>query len=300
MSSTTRQRLGAAPSDGTAVYCFVDVLGIWLKEPIEGAELAWVETQAGPLKRAPYIRNHRARFDPRFNQYLRLKQPTQALLQYLDARGDEVLMTYAELARDTICDDPERIGKLFNSSLVQRRHRKRRTNIYAEGANGSTGTRGRGIVFTWYTTKPSKVTGEIDCFHLEARLSGVRAIRAKGIHRPGDLLTYDHDLFWKSIWVNTLTLIPVDHACLGRFFDNRATGKRRRASTHDDFRRGALLMRIYGYAGNGRYSIQGLVDALGMSPFIQQGLAILLNKPLLAQLTHPSEHLYPPKQGIPS
>ena len=72
-------------------------------------------------------------------------------------------MTYVELARDHTYDDENQIeatGKLFNASLVQRRHGNKRTMLFVQGANGNTGTRKPGITFCWYTTEPSKITGE--------------------------------------------------------------------------------------------------------------------------------------------
>jgi hypothetical protein len=38
-----------------------------------------------------------------------------------------------------------------------------------------------------YDDKPSKVTGEVDCFHLESKVNGVAALRRLGIHSVADL-----------------------------------------------------------------------------------------------------------------
>jgi hypothetical protein len=250
------------------VYVYVDVVGIWHKRPLSTQRLRWLNSQCGrPLIAPPFLVRKPARFDPSYVMYTRLLQPSKAVHEWL-ADLDDIKMTYSELARDHNYDDddqPETMGRLCNSSLVQRWHGNRRTRIFIEGANGSTGT-GRGLSFTWYTTQPSKITGELNCFHLEAKLCGSRALRRHGIYHPRDLLTFDHDEFWQEVWSKRLTFATLNRAGLGRYVDNCAKGTKRRTATQEDFTRGCLLYRIFGQAGEGGFSVQGVYDQFGSRP----------------------------------
>jgi hypothetical protein len=252
------------------VYVYVDVLGVWHKRPLTTQQLCWLSAESKPLIKPPFLVRRPARFDPSYVMYTRLRQPSQACLEWL-AKRDDVKMTYGELARDHIYGEEDRAdttGRLFSSSLVQLRHGNRRTILYAEGDNGSTGNRGPGLSFCWYTTKPSKVTGEWPCFHFEARLCGSRTLRRHGIHHPRDLLAFDHDEFWRNTWRKRLTfVVTLDRARLGRYYDNCANGTKRRTLTREDYRRGCLLYRIYGEAGEGGFSMQGVWDRFGRASY---------------------------------
>ena len=252
-------------SNVIAVYVYVDVVGVWHKQPLTTQQLCWLSAESKPLIKPPFLVHRRARFDPSYVMYTRLHQPSKACLEWL-AKRDGVKLTYAELARDHIHDDEDQVyatGKLFNASLVQRRHGNKRNMIFIDVANGNTGTRKPGITFCWYTTKPCKITGEVNCFHFEARLCGSRMLRRHGIHHPRDLLTFDHDEFWQEMWGKRLTLVTLDRGRFGRWYDNRRNGTRRRTSTHEDYRRGCLLHRIHGHAGEGGFSPQGVWDQFG-------------------------------------
>lgn len=221
----------------TAVYAFVDVIGVWHKQPLTTQQLCWLSAESKPLIAPPFLIRRPARFDPRYVNYTRLLQPSKACLEWL-AKRDDIKMTYSELARDHIYEEEDQAdatGQLFNMGLVQRRHGNKRTRLFTQGANGNTGTRKPGLTFCWYTTKPSKITGEWPCFHFEARLSGSRMLRRHGIYHPRDLLTFDHAEFWQEMWEKRLTFVTLDRGRFGRWYDNRLNGTRRRTSTQEDF-----------------------------------------------------------------
>ena len=278
------------------VYAYVDVVGVWHKRPLSQRELCWLASESKPLLKPPFLVRRPARFDPAYVVYTRLRQPSNLCLQWLIKR--DVLINYVELARDLIYADdnePEVVGQLFNSSLVQLWHGdKRHTVIFVDGANGSTGIQaGIGLSFTWYTTKPSKITGEVNCFHLEARLCGSKTIRKHGIIQPSDLLTFDHDKFWREMWAKRLALVEIDRAKLGRYQDNCVNGTKRRTLTYEDYRRGCLLYRIYGQAGEGGFSNQGVFDQFGQfgrASFIKHD-----SSSTRPELTAPCELAYPLK-----
>ncbi|OSI65448.1 hypothetical protein [Bradyrhizobium canariense] len=47
----------------------------------------------------------------------------------------------------------------------------------------------------YYTTRPSKITGEIDAIHFEIRLERKRSVQAAGINDPADILSIDWNEF---------------------------------------------------------------------------------------------------------
>ena len=260
------------------VYAYIDAIGVWHKRSLSAQRLRWLSGESQPLIAPPFLVRRPARFDPSYVEYTRLTRPSKACLEWL-ADLDDVKMTYGEFARDHIYDDEDQansVGRLFSSSLVQLRHGNKRTRLFVEGENGNTGIRGPGLSFCWYTTEPSKITGEWPCFHFEARLCGSRALRRYGIHHPRDLLTLNHDEFWQEMWCKRLTfVVDFDRARFGRYFDNCAKGTKRRTSTHEDFRVGCLLYRIYGQAGEGGFSVQGVWDRFGRASYINGDLRVI-------------------------
>ena len=115
-----------------------------------------------------------------------------------------------------------------------------------------------GIFFQPYDDKPSKVTGE-DCFHLEAKIKSVRALRQLGINTVSDLFTFDHARFWQRYFL----IVEIDMAKLGRYHANlRGETKRRTPLVHRsrngfeynvDAAVGNVLFRVYGAVPDDAY-----------------------------------------------
>jgi len=262
-----------------SAYDYIDVVGVWFKRPLSRQQLSWVNSLvARPLYGEPFLRNRRARFDPRYCQYQRWHQPQHELLQWLAAR-DDTLINYVEIARDFVPDDEDDapvMSELFSRSLVQHRHCKRETWLYGNG-NGYSGGRYQGLTFGWYGDRGrvSKITGE-EAFHLEARLAGAAVLRRYGIGNATDLLHLDHNAFWERMWERNIALYDIDLEKLGRWYKNKREGTKRQkplvlstCNYNSDKAVGAALFHSLGYAGNG-YSIQGVFDCLGReAPFVK-------------------------------
>src|SRR6266511_1407479 len=89
----------------TAVHDYIDVLQVWLRDPLRGRHLRrLVEASVHPIWGEPFIENRPARFDPMYRQRIRLCQPTKSVLELL-AEQDGALINSVEIARDRIFDD---------------------------------------------------------------------------------------------------------------------------------------------------------------------------------------------------
>ncbi|WP_141701343.1 hypothetical protein [Methyloceanibacter marginalis] len=127
-------------------------------------------------------------------------------------------MTYAELAADYCFIEREPVdakSRLFNSKFVQLRHGMRTSTVFANG-NGNTGKRGAGVTFQWYSDRPCKLTGEAECFHLEARIQGSRACKRHGI-TASTIASFDLAAWWDRQWAeNKIGLYQIDAERFGR------------------------------------------------------------------------------------
>jgi len=265
-------------------HVFVDVLHVWFRSPPTGKEMRQLRQHCGALLTGRAVRvAEPAAFDARYQATLRFCQPDEWALQWLAKRND-VLLTYAEFARDLITPEYQELLGIFSRHFVQRWHRKRECRLWENG-NYRTGRRGQpGVWFQFYADRHCKITGEVECFHAEARVQGSAALRRIGINHPRDLLTFDHAGFWQG----NLALLKVDRTRLGRWWRNKLDGTRRQTpiitkSGYDlDRATGNLLCRVYGRDAFGNTSMQALVDNLGRGPHLHSMLSantILLPNP---------------------
>ena len=134
-------------------------------------------------------------------------------------------VNFVEFALDIITPFAFELKREVSVGFVQRWHGTKQVTIFPNG-NFRTGDLGRpGLTFQAYDDKPSKVTGEIDCFHLEGKVNGVRALRQLGINSISDLLTFDHARFWQRHFITA----EMDMARFGRHHANVRDGTKRRA-----------------------------------------------------------------------
>ena len=161
---------------------------VWLKQPLSPKEWGWANGQVGtPILGYPFNIQQGGR------QRLILTQPTEACLRFF-AERDDVQVNRVELALDIITPFASELKRAAKVGFMQRRHttrdarRPRKMTIFPND-NFRTADLGHpGLSFQAYDDKPSKVTGEIDCFHLEAKVNGVRALRQLGVNSLSDLL----------------------------------------------------------------------------------------------------------------
>lgn len=263
-----------------AHYEYLDVLHLWFKAPLAPKDLRWLNGHCGKVHTGRSLRiAEPAWFDTSYQQTLRLFQPDEEALRWLAKRND-VLLTHVELTLDVISEDAEELLGLIPAQFVQRWHRKRQPSRWENG-NYRTGRLGqKGMVFQFYADRASKVTGEVDCFHAEAKVYGSAALRRLGIIHPRDLIGFNHDEFWQR----NLVLLEVDRERLGRWWENKRAKTKRRTSTITERgynvtrATGNLLCRVYGRDAFGNGSLQRLVNQLGRGPFLCNGGITFIQK----------------------
>jgi hypothetical protein len=171
-------------------------------------------------------------------------------------------------------------GKNQEIRVVRSKSRTASSAI-GEGAIGTRYDAGRWAknLLVCYGENHSRVTGELNCLHLEWRLNGVKAVRGIGINAGSDLLEFDHREFWQK----RLLLFTADKERLGRLINNHRDGRRSRKSTTEirknyrfnkDQRMGDIHVRA-------RETVQELIDDLGPSYRIHRALIPISNEVLL-------------------
>jgi hypothetical protein len=219
------------------------------------------------------------------NEVVTLVVPNEHALRLLADIGG-VRINYLEVARDLIFPPQQLrlVKELFDQHFVQPWHGKRETVLFE--ATTYTGQRKVGNChhFVWYADQPSKVTGELDCFHIEGRYQGVDAVRKAGVNHPRDLLTFDFGAYWNK----HLTLYAVDFERLGRWHSNRQAGAKRRHSPvqqygplsyNRDHATGCLLYHIHAcHPEQERHSVQMFVEMFGRGPFLRPLIIVIYHE----------------------
>jgi hypothetical protein len=289
-------RLGVVPNSTpiltptpSAIYPFCDKIQFWVHEPIDNDTLAQLRAQCGGGNL--FSRRGPARFNGHRRQRVELKQPTKEALQWLAGR-DDAFINRAEIALDLVFNnlaDRDEVWKFLHQHLVRRWHGKKQKIKVIRSENPSVAEKdytrydaGReapnGLVF--YTQRHSRITGELNCLHIEWRLNNCRATRRAGIETGLDLIEFDHRQFWKE----RLLLFVADKERLGRLINNHLKGRKSRISTTEqkgkhyriniDQRTGDIHIRSHD-------TIQELIDELGPTFRINRALVPISNETLL-------------------
>lgn len=230
----------------SGIYSYFDWLTVWSKSPLPKAQLdALKQHCTGRVD----VLNAPARWDPSYRQRLQLFQPQPPALELL-ASTSGLRQTYLEPALDWTFDDGYALDAA--AAIVQRCSVQPyfRGKEHVEIHSHYFGQRWQQAnVLHHYDSKPSRITGEVFCEHIEWFLCGRRALRQAGINSLADLLTFDHRKFWQR----HLTLCEVDPLHLARLYHNYVTGSARRTPLHRDACDGQVLWFV------GRQSAQGVI-----------------------------------------
>ncbi|MCB1393257.1 hypothetical protein [Nitrobacter sp.] len=240
-------------------------------------------------------------FNPHYKHKLEIYQVRGPALRILAELPEDAILNYVEVAFDIICPDElalERLVEIFLSGFLQPHHREKQTHVYAAAnpplglsLSGYTtrrcpekGRRRRGFWFQWYIDKPSRITGEPNCFHFEGKHEGSDAVKRLDIHHPRDLEKFSFDTYFKK-YVGTL--YEIDFERLGLFDSNKRTGGKRKKPYIDqydfnqDLRRGHLIYRVLSlHLENCNWpirSLQRFVDEYGKGPFLKPYLFMFMD-----------------------
>lgn len=163
-----------------------------------------------------------------------------------------------EVSLDWTFDDPYQLDQadwFVRSHWIKRWHGKQR--VKAKHDTHYWARKGSRNVPVVYSDRPSRLTGEECCLHLDWRISGKEALQRVGIGSAQDLISFDFHQFWRT----RLLLYAVDLRKLGRAYNNRLVLKKenrrqpwlKTSSTRRfecifdyDLRRGFLIMRLDG------------------------------------------------------
>jgi hypothetical protein len=252
-----------------ALYYYFDKIQVWLKRPLDDQTIRRLHVEYG---RRLHIRNKPARFNSSFRQRIQLTRPRPEALRLLAGRADAYL-NYAEVARDAIYADPVDVEDAFDALaqyLVRSWHGKRQLikQFYMDWDKQARATaqsrydansRSAPNTIFFYKQPHSRITGELNCLHLEWRLRGDKALRSAGLKGKSDLVGFDHEAFWAK----RLKLYTVEAEQLGRLIRNGSKGLKSRRSPEVNYCTGFpvnLDQRLGTILILGSGSIQALVD----------------------------------------
>jgi len=207
--STAARGCNAAAIRPSGVYSSFDYVKVWLPRPLSDDKLQWLRARCGKLPR-PYVNRY-------LQQRLKLYQPRREALQFLacidgayinlvEAALDWVFSCEADLDeavaflrrhivksyhRGEIRFYPEDIGHTDNSDFAVMNSDRRANTRYSNSRKSATN-------FVDYPDRPSKVTGELHCLHVEWRMQRGSALVRAGLPKVADLLTLNHCEFWRE------------------------------------------------------------------------------------------------------
>jgi hypothetical protein len=231
--AVSRAALEVASIQPSGKYAYVDTIWIWLKKPLKRTQLPeWLKlalTKDRSGKQRAHLRNHPLSFNPVYRQRLKLQRPPSDQQWHNELRWlatlKHVLITRVDVALDWTFDDPlllvdaKRAVIAYLIKLWHRNHIavvKDTTRYYAPATSRT--------VLLVYADKECRVTGEVYCVHIELRLKSSGRIKRAGLGSVTDLLQAD----WTEFWEHNLDLRAVEGEKLGRQWNVKSTGSKRR------------------------------------------------------------------------
>ena len=261
----------------STILPYFDCVVIWLRIFVDRRTREKLRKHCGSLE----YDNRIPRWDRNFRQRLDFKQPTDRALRWIASRTDG-LINYAEVTLDLIFDTSEdslAARSYLDRYRIRRWHRREHGIRYYDNDPNNQRYDGPPTapnVVTDYLEDHCRITGELNCLHLEWRLNSLYAVRAAGILRPRDVLTFDHRAFWQE----RLRLYAVDPGRLGRLYRNRNQRTHSHLITPADRKHGNRVI--------GRYeTIQEFIDDY-RSTRIDRVLTPLSTEPFLPPTTTPT------------
>jgi hypothetical protein len=213
-----RQLPRRAPIYPSDIYPFIDKVQVWLRQPLAPAKRRWLDSRCDL-----HVLDQPAEWDPSFRQRLQIRQPPPEVLRWLDTLGD-VKFNAVEVALDWTFDSAIELRsahKFFRQHVVKRWHNKKHGITYYEASRYPEREGARNVP-TDYADKYCRISGEVDCLHVEWRINGTAAMKRAGI-TLAELPAFDHYAFWKQ----RLLMATVDISKLGRQSANRTQQTRR-------------------------------------------------------------------------
>lgn len=222
----SRDRSPLADIITSGSYAYVDKIDVWLKKKLSPKDYQALQDNCRGRIRPTY---GPSRFSKEFCVRLCLSQPTPAALNILATLND-LKMTAVEISLDLIVQsDLELAREAIDKHFVKRNHA---TDVIYFRSTRYTGPRWRSkTVIAIYDDKPSKVTGELNCVHIDWRMFGSETLKRAGLGSPRELL----ELCFHHFWESRLLFFAPDHAAFGRKYWNWQLNSRRRLPWISEF-----------------------------------------------------------------
>jgi hypothetical protein len=249
----------------TDVNAYFDGVQVWLKQPIGYIAKAKLMQECGHL----FAKRQPARFDYNYRQRVQLKQPGPEAISWIASRPD-AFINQVELSLDLVfanAADRDDSVEFFNRHQTRRWHNKNQGIRRVETTRYDAARTAPNKIVV-YPQDVCRITGQLDCLHIEWRANTRRAVICAGVRSGTDLIKFDHYGFWKS----RLLLVDLNKERLGRLIRNRSAKTKRKADTEDgmDRRTGHVLLSAYD-------TMQELLDEYGARYRIQRILTYLPN-----------------------
>ncbi len=247
----------AVPFKPTNIYAFVDKIQVAFKHPLSMLEYAWMRSECKQMLRL----RGKARFNPRYRFRFTFCQPSRDLLLQL-SKIEGSIFNHVELSLDLIFDSQQDLdlANAFTCRFFVKKHHRDQGIRYCGDTRYTGGRWEHPNLVAIYADKPSKVTGEVLCLHIDWRAYGVKALERIGLKSTADLANLDHEAFWR----NRLLLSKCDPDRLGRMNLNKLKRTDRRSpwitqtkmgsrafKYNMDRATGNLMIHAAGYEGSG-------------------------------------------------
>ena len=163
----------------SGIYGYIDKVTVWFETPLPRKALRFLKST---MRSGWVARPHRTGVvQQRFATAVQLNQPNKEALTYLGER-DSQWINYVEIALDWIFDDEQQKDKAYDLIChhhVQRWHGKQQVR-FKNGTRYSAQRRAHNTLAI-YADKPCRITGEVDCVHLDWRVRGQKTVERMGI-----------------------------------------------------------------------------------------------------------------------
>jgi hypothetical protein len=274
--TTTVSNLGQSVKP-TSKYAYYDRLIVWFRERLTREEILHFKSLCRSFvlyQNGQQIRKASVNFglqaalypDSSFKQSMWVYQPTLAALEWICARAESRL-TYVEFALDWVFDDDDARNEAiqFLRAYHVKKYRRNQEVKFSRETRYSD-KRGAPNNFVCYPDKPSRITGEVYCVHLEWRITHAATLLRAGIHSVTDLLSLDHRKFWTT----RLLCSGLDVERLGRLVNNKGKSARRHPWIREyganirmnmDRRTGGIIKRALATNETRNGSTQSVIDA---------------------------------------
>ena len=205
-----------------SIYPFFDVVQVRFASPLSDEAIRRLKRHCGG---GVVDWTEKFWFNPDYPQCLRLFQPSPAAFAMLVRR--DVLINYVEVSLDWIfatAEEAERARRFVDRHWAMTHYRQDDDrHVHVHEGTRYTAPQASPRDFVVYHDKESKLTGEVDCCHLEVRFQSRQSCSRLGIETFDDLLAFDH----RQFWTRNLRFLEIDPVKLGRQHRKKRLGHRR-------------------------------------------------------------------------